>query len=137
MTLLLNSPYPSHEKKGLISTSGSGTHFSRYFILGLMGGPRIFLIFDSTFTFFRRLRKGEDVFKAHRSHLYQHLVIAGYSHRFLILLYMGLALVGTILALLWSMRVNGSDCAISIILPLLCLCLWVFFIHEERQRVTK
>lgn len=32
---------------------------------------------DGVFTIFRRLRKRENIFKAHRSHLYQRLVIAG------------------------------------------------------------
>jgi UDP-N-acetylmuramyl pentapeptide phosphotransferase/UDP-N-acetylglucosamine-1-phosphate transferase len=38
-------------------------------------------IFDTIFTLFRRLAKGENVFEAHRSHLYQRLVIAGWSHQ--------------------------------------------------------
>lgn len=37
-------------------------------------------VFDAVFTFVRRLFNGEDVFAAHRSHLYQRLVVAGYSH---------------------------------------------------------
>ena len=38
-------------------------------------------IFDTIFTLIRRFSRGENVFKAHRSHLYQRLVIAGWSHR--------------------------------------------------------
>jgi UDP-N-acetylmuramyl pentapeptide phosphotransferase/UDP-N-acetylglucosamine-1-phosphate transferase len=38
-------------------------------------------IFDTAFTLLRRLRRGENVFQAHRSHLYQRLVIAGWSHK--------------------------------------------------------
>ena len=37
-------------------------------------------LYDSTFTLFRRLRHGENIFLAHRSHLYQRLVLAGQSH---------------------------------------------------------
>src|SRR5207237_8596675 len=37
-------------------------------------------VFDSVFTFLRRLGKRENVFAAHRSHLYQRLTIAGWSH---------------------------------------------------------
>lgn len=36
---------------------------------------------DGAFTILRRLRKRENIFRAHRSHLYQRLVIAGNSHR--------------------------------------------------------
>lgn len=35
---------------------------------------------DTMTTFFRRLRRRENVFSAHRSHIYQRLVIAGASH---------------------------------------------------------
>jgi UDP-N-acetylmuramyl pentapeptide phosphotransferase/UDP-N-acetylglucosamine-1-phosphate transferase len=44
-------------------------------------------IFDTVFTFVRRLLNGEKVWQAHRTHLYQRLVIRGYSHRFVTTLY--------------------------------------------------
>jgi UDP-N-acetylmuramyl pentapeptide phosphotransferase/UDP-N-acetylglucosamine-1-phosphate transferase len=37
-------------------------------------------VFDSGFTLVRRWRRGEKITDAHRSHLYQRLVIAGWSH---------------------------------------------------------
>ena len=37
-------------------------------------------VFDSGFTLVRRWRRGEKVTEAHRSHLYQRLVIAGWGH---------------------------------------------------------
>lgn len=53
-------------------------------------------LFDTLFTLLRRLGKGENVFEAHRSHLYQRLVIAGWSHRTVALLYGGMGcLAGT------------------------------------------
>jgi Fuc2NAc and GlcNAc transferase len=39
-----------------------------------------FFIFDSVFTLFRRLFRGEKIWKAHREHIYQKMVIAGASH---------------------------------------------------------
>lgn len=38
------------------------------------------LIGDAIYTLIRRLRRGENIFKAHRSHLYQRLQQAGWSH---------------------------------------------------------
>ena len=38
-------------------------------------------IFDTAYTIVRRLRKRENIFESHRSHLYQRLTIAGWSHR--------------------------------------------------------
>lgn len=52
-------------------------------------------VFDTAFTFFRRLRRRERVFSAHRSHLYQRLVIAGWSHATVTLLYSTLAVAGS------------------------------------------
>ena len=52
---------------------------------------------DGIFTIFRRLRNRENILQAHRSHLYQRLVIAGKTHRQVTLTYAALALVGAIL----------------------------------------
>jgi UDP-N-acetylmuramyl pentapeptide phosphotransferase/UDP-N-acetylglucosamine-1-phosphate transferase len=60
-------------------------------------------LLDTTFTFSRRLYNGEDVFRAHRSHIYQRLVIAGYSSGLISLLYIGLNIMGGIMAMLWSL----------------------------------
>ena len=57
-------------------------------------------IFDTAYTIVRRLRKRENIFKAHRSHLYQRLVIAGWSHRGVSSLYGGLAAMTAALALM-------------------------------------
>jgi UDP-N-acetylmuramyl pentapeptide phosphotransferase/UDP-N-acetylglucosamine-1-phosphate transferase len=42
---------------------------------------------DGLFTFVRRLTRGENVLMAHRSHLYQRLVLAGWTHARVSLLY--------------------------------------------------
>lgn len=44
-------------------------------------------VFDATLTFIRRLTRREAVFKAHRTHLYQRLVITGLPHRTVTLIY--------------------------------------------------
>ena len=51
-------------------------------------------IFDAAFTFLRRLARGENVVKAHRSHLYQRLVSTGLSHRQVSLTYLALGTLG-------------------------------------------
>ncbi|MEM1115324.1 MAG: glycosyl transferase [Bacteroidota bacterium] len=59
-------------------------------------------VFDSGVTFCRRLLKRENVFAAHRSHLYQRAVIAGVSHATVTTLYGGLALVSTVAGVVWA-----------------------------------
>lgn len=49
-------------------------------------------VFDTGFTLVRRWRRGESVTQAHRSHLYQRLIIAGWSHARVSLLYIAWAL---------------------------------------------
>ena len=115
-------------------------------VLAVIGGlahPRLPLagllvvwpfVFDTTFTILRRLRRGENIFAAHRSHLYQRLVIAGYSHRAVTLLYAGLALVGVVLAFLWVLdRPTSSWLVVS--LPTLCAVgLWRLVVSTEAHR---
>ena len=55
-------------------------------------------IADTGFTLVRRAKNRENIFQAHRSHLYQRLVIAGKSHREVTLTYAGLAATGGIAA---------------------------------------
>lgn len=58
---------------------------AKIFIIGILFV--LPFVFDTIFTFLRRLINGEKVWQAHRSHLYQRLVISGYSHRFVTGLY--------------------------------------------------
>lgn len=55
-------------------------------------------IIDTIFTLCRRLWKRENIFRAHRSHLYQRLVIAGWSHRAVSTLYGFLSAVAAAIA---------------------------------------
>lgn len=45
-----------------------------------------FFLADGTFTILRRLSRGEKIWQAHRSHLYQRLTIAGWPHHGVVLL---------------------------------------------------
>ena len=56
-------------------------------------------ILDTSLTLLRRLRNRENVFEAHRSHLYQRLVIAGWSHATVAVLYGAASLVAGVAAL--------------------------------------
>lgn len=51
-------------------------------------------IFDCTYTLIKRFLSGEKIWQAHREHLYQRLVCAGYSHSFVSTLYGMISIVG-------------------------------------------
>jgi UDP-N-acetylmuramyl pentapeptide phosphotransferase/UDP-N-acetylglucosamine-1-phosphate transferase len=76
-------------------------------------------VLDAGLTFLRRLARGENVFAAHRSHLYQRCVIAGFPHARVTLLYGALALACSVSALLW---VHGGD-RLAAVAVLACLVL--------------
>jgi UDP-N-acetylmuramyl pentapeptide phosphotransferase/UDP-N-acetylglucosamine-1-phosphate transferase len=64
--------------------------------------------FDTVLTFFRRMLKGEKVWQAHREHIYQKLVIVGYTHRFISVLY-GAASGLTIIFLIYLLQQKESS----------------------------
>ncbi len=80
-------------------------------------------IMDAGVTFIRRALKRENVFAAHRTHLYQRLVIGGYKHATVTLLYIFLTLLAAALAYAWSWGQPYAPPLIIIGLPLLWLIL--------------
>jgi len=139
--LLHNWP-PARIFMGDVGSAFLGYSFAALAVVAAQTAPRMAIagillvwpfVFDSTFTLLRRWRKGENVFAAHRSHLYQRLVIAGYSHRFVTLLYSFLAIVGVLLALLWVWAVPGADWLVLAVPALLSLGLWGFVVRAEAR----
>jgi UDP-N-acetylmuramyl pentapeptide phosphotransferase/UDP-N-acetylglucosamine-1-phosphate transferase len=91
-------------------------------------------LFDSVFTFLRRLRKRENVFDAHRSHLYQRLILAGWSHAQVALLYTALALVGGAGAAGID-RGSLEPASVVAAVTLLAAALWLLTVRVEASRV--
>jgi UDP-N-acetylmuramyl pentapeptide phosphotransferase/UDP-N-acetylglucosamine-1-phosphate transferase len=84
-----------------------GTDVRAGYSLFVVGGVPVFaalvvwpFVSDGAFTFVRRLKHRENVLAAHRSHLYQRLTIAGWSHalvsRFYICWAIGCAVLGAV-----------------------------------------
>jgi UDP-N-acetylmuramyl pentapeptide phosphotransferase/UDP-N-acetylglucosamine-1-phosphate transferase len=69
-------------------TTNSGERPAPFIAVLLIFGT---FIYDATFTIICRIRRGEKLYQAHRSHLYQRLVIAGQSHRRVSLTYYALS----------------------------------------------
>jgi UDP-N-acetylmuramyl pentapeptide phosphotransferase/UDP-N-acetylglucosamine-1-phosphate transferase len=112
-------------------TLKAGREASRFVLAGvLLVWP---FIFDTAFTFLRRLFKGESVFSAHRSHLYQRLVLSGLSHATVALLYIGLDLVGLLSAILVVHRPQAASGLIVVVISLLACGLWTLVILRERK----
>jgi Fuc2NAc and GlcNAc transferase len=74
-------------------------------------------ILDTLVTFIVRAIKREKILSAHRSHLYQRLVIAGWSHAQVTFLYMVLTLIGCVLTYGWNHAWIATSAFIIIGLP--------------------
>jgi UDP-N-acetylmuramyl pentapeptide phosphotransferase/UDP-N-acetylglucosamine-1-phosphate transferase len=90
-------------------------------------------VFDTAYTFIRRLLRGENVLEPHRSHLYQRLVIAGRPHRYVTRLYILLAISGLMLAIIW---IRWPSFSVGIGLGAACLALWGFVRDQELKNAV-
>jgi len=88
-------------------------------------------LFDTAFTLVRRLAKGENVLASHRSHLYQRLVIAGWSHASVSMLYGGLALVGVGMAALWTAGGRSAGAIVTAVIGVTAVGLWALTLVVE------
>ncbi|MCS6874611.1 MAG: glycosyltransferase family 4 protein [Pyrinomonadaceae bacterium] len=102
----------------------------RLFVFGLMS---VFLfVFDTTFTLFRRIYNGEKFWQAHRSHLYQRLVISGLSHGQVTFLYGFLSVVNTFFGFVYLIK---GSLLYTLSLPVsVFLILFLVFYKERRER---
>lgn len=80
-------------------------------------------IMDAGVTFIRRALKREKLFAAHRTHLYQRLVIGGYSHAKISTLYLTLTLLAGVLSYEWSWGSRLAPPLIILGLPLIWILL--------------
>jgi UDP-N-acetylmuramyl pentapeptide phosphotransferase/UDP-N-acetylglucosamine-1-phosphate transferase len=72
--------------------------------------PLYAICLDATTTLVRRLRRGERLTEAHRSHLYQRLANGGWGHARVTLLYAGVALAALPIA---SLPGSSKDLGIA------------------------
>jgi UDP-N-acetylmuramyl pentapeptide phosphotransferase/UDP-N-acetylglucosamine-1-phosphate transferase len=94
-------------------------------------------VFDTAFTFLCRMRKREAIFRAHRSHLYQRLVIAGRSHLQVSMLYVALDLIGIACAVALLAHTPMAPAISIAALVLSAFGLWQFVRRTERARALQ
>jgi hypothetical protein len=81
---------------------------------------------DAGITFLRRAAKREDVFAAHRTHLYQRLVISGIKPVLVSLLFVALTLLGAGLSLAWGRGFHSVGPFIIFGLPVIWIILSIY-----------
>ncbi len=91
-------------------------------------------IFDATLTLVRRTLQGERIWEAHRSHYYQRLVQAGWSHRRTVLWEYGLMLLCGMSALCAFRAPVATQWLIIGVVLTACMVAVVGVRHVERRR---
>ena len=89
-------------------------------------------VFDSTFTLVRRLLRGERLYEAHRSHIYQRLVQTGVSHAAVAFLYASVACLGASAAVLLHDAAFAGAAVASCTTALAMLLVWLVTVKRER-----
>lgn len=132
---------PARIFMGDVGSAFLGFSFAALTVLASQSNPVFILagialvwpfVFDAILTFTRRLVRGEKVWAAHRSHLYQRLVISGLSHGQVSGLYIGLAILGLVLAVA---LVQGWQCLAvvgAMAVGVAALSLWAWTCQRER-----
>lgn len=90
-------------------------------------------IYDTSFTFLRRLFKGENVFQAHRTHLYQLFNRLGFTH-FKVTIFYWVIAVFQGLGALWMIRIPGPM-RLLVFIPFLIfqVIYTIIIIHHARK----
>jgi len=96
-------------------------------------------IMDAGVTFLQRLFRGEKLLYGHRSHVYQRLVIGGYSHAAISTLYILLTLLASLLSYAWSWGQAFAPPLIILGLPLIWILLYRYTnrLNTKDTKVTK
>jgi len=90
-------------------------------------------LFDTGFTLLRRLRGGENIFSAHRSHLYQRLIVSGLPHWRVSLLYSGLAAIGAGGAIAHAVALPGAARLSATVVAIAAFGLWRYVVARESR----
>jgi UDP-N-acetylmuramyl pentapeptide phosphotransferase/UDP-N-acetylglucosamine-1-phosphate transferase len=95
------------------------------------------LLFDASITLLRRLRRRENVFAAHRTHLYQRIVLAGGRPATVAVFYAILTLVAAGTALmLWAADSIATRLAVVFVALVESLVLWTVTARVEHRRLA-
>lgn len=93
-------------------------------------------VFDSIWTLLKRLFKGEKIWKPHREHIYQKLVIKGFSHQKVTIIYLLLLFAGNGLLLVW-LKVKGAQSADFLLLLIFLQLLGLLLYSFKKKSLTK
>src|SRR5207253_2286116 len=77
------------------------TEKERFFLPVIAASLVLLFVFDSLLTLLKRILRREKIWQAHREHIYQTLLISGFSHQFVTILYAVISTDILILLIVW------------------------------------
>lgn len=90
-------------------------------------------LWDTGLTLLRRIIGREKVWQAHRGHIYQRIVMRGFSHKFVAALYGALSIFNVTLLLLWLTNKSGFGFILLIFIALESFGLMIFLKLVEKN----
>jgi len=95
-------------------------------------------IFDTVYTFIRRLLRREKVWQAHRGHIYQKFVSAGFSHQTISCLYGGVSLVTVSVTIFWviNRKIWESSLILFVIFQSIGILICLYLIGKNSDKLS-
>lgn len=141
---LLHNWHPAKIFMGDVGSAFLGYTFAVLTVIALRRDPVLLIIgvmfvwpfiFDTAYTIAKRLIRRENIFQAHRSHVYQRLVIAGWKHSSVSLLYGIFASIVLIPVILINKQYSFG-LPLLVTLPVLCCGILILLnskVEKKRQ----
>jgi UDP-GlcNAc:undecaprenyl-phosphate/decaprenyl-phosphate GlcNAc-1-phosphate transferase len=132
--------YPARIFMGDVGATFLGYTLAAITIVAAHSDPKLALagvllvwpsIFDTGFTVFRRLRRGENIFAGHRSFLFHRLIHVGWSHAAASSIYIPLPILGALLAATWEKGSRPLHVAVVMASISACYALWALIRQQE------
>jgi Fuc2NAc and GlcNAc transferase len=92
-------------------------------------------VFDTAFTMLQRIRRGERIWEAHRSHLYQRSIAHGAGHAAVAIEYAAAAAATAAGAILWVTGVDERGVAVLVLAAAVGVWLWMRMTSRERGQM--
>jgi UDP-N-acetylmuramyl pentapeptide phosphotransferase/UDP-N-acetylglucosamine-1-phosphate transferase len=97
----------------------------------------LLFVFDTIITLMKRIGRLEKIWRAHRTHIYQKLVISGFSHQRVTIIYAILSLTILILLIFWIQNHRAFKDFVFLIIFLQLICLLIYSYGRKTLKTTK
>jgi UDP-N-acetylmuramyl pentapeptide phosphotransferase/UDP-N-acetylglucosamine-1-phosphate transferase len=132
---------PANVFMGDVGSAFVGYSFASVSLIAASSSPRLAaagvmavwpFVFDTAFTLLQRMRRGERIWEAHRSHLYQRSIAHGAGHAPVAIEYAMAAAATVAAAILWVAGIDERGVAVLVLAAAVAVWLWMRMTRRER-----